>query len=130
MSLKLNVFKPRSYIRIVKFVLVISVIVTVTLYFFNAYKKRAEDKQKALDVYAQKLLEEKVKLQEARDNPFDLSNDNDGVSSISLQQGTLNREVKYYPMYNITHGTVEGVQHSHILNYRWRSLYLHEHPLS
>ena len=83
MSLKLNVFKPRSYIRIVKFVLVISVIVTVTLYLFNAYKKRAEDKQRALDVYAQKLLEEKVKLQEARDNPFDLSNDNDGVSSKS-----------------------------------------------
>ena len=85
MPFKLNVFKPRSYIRIVKFLLVISVIVTVTLYFFNAYKKRAEENQKALDDYAQNLLLEKAKLQEARNNPFDLSNDNDGVSSISLQ---------------------------------------------
>ena len=75
MPLKLNVLKPRSYIRILKLLIVISVIVTVTFSFFNVLKRRAEDKQKALDDYAQKLQLEKIKLQEARDNPISLSNE-------------------------------------------------------
>jgi len=74
MTLKLNVFKPRSYIRIVKIVIVICVAVTVAYSFFNALKKRSEDKQKELDTYAEKIQLEKVKIQQARENPLGLSN--------------------------------------------------------
>lgn len=82
MTLKLNVFKPRSYIRIVKVVIVICVAVTVAYSFFNALKKRSEDKQKELDTYAEKIQLEKVKIQQARENPLGLSN-NEGVSDKS-----------------------------------------------
>ena len=82
MTLNLNVFKPRSYIRIVKIVIVICVAVTVAYSFFNALKKRSEDKQKELDTYAEKIQLEKVKIQQARENPLGLSN-NEGVSDKS-----------------------------------------------
>ena len=82
MTLKLNVFKPRSYIRIVKVVIVICVAVTVAYSFFNALKKRSEDKQKELETYAEKIQLEKVKIQQARENPLGLSN-NEGVSDQS-----------------------------------------------
>ena len=81
MPLKINVFKPRSYIRIVKLVIVISVAITVTYSFFNALKKKTEDKQKSIEAYAEKIELEKVKLQQARENPIGLSND-DGVSDM------------------------------------------------
>ena len=76
MPLKLNVLKPRSYIRILKLLTVVFVIVTVTFSVSNVLKKRAEDKQKALDEYAEKLQLEKVKLQEARENPISLPKNN------------------------------------------------------
>ena len=82
MTLKLNVFKPRSYIRIVKVMIVICVAVTVAYSFFNALKKRSEDKQKELETYAEKIQLEKVKIQQARENPLVLSN-NEGVSDQS-----------------------------------------------
>ena len=49
---------------------------TVTFSVSNVLKKRAEDKQKALDEYAEKLQLEKVKLQEARENPISLPKNN------------------------------------------------------
>ena len=55
---------------------------TVAYSFFNALKKRSEDKQKELETYAEKIQLEKVKIQQARENPLGLSN-NEGVSDQS-----------------------------------------------
>ena len=52
--------------QIVKVIILICVAVTVAYTFFNALKKRSEDKQKELDTYAEKLRLEKIKIQQGR----------------------------------------------------------------